>query len=79
MIAKWFPPKGDKASIYYTNLNDASDVHVLRDVDNDGYEDNLHLLGSKNWRFGLQQSSGCAGGLVIWVDDGLTTEWALFR
>lgn len=79
VIAKWFPTEGNKAHIYYVNLNDAADSHALRDVENDGYEDNLHLLGSKDWRFGLQQANGCAGGPIVWVDDADTNGWTLFR
>ncbi len=78
-VAKWFPTEGNHVNIYYRNLNDSSDVHALRDVDNDGYEDNLHLLGSKDWEFGLQQSNDCAGGPVVWVKDGSTKGWTLFR
>lgn len=79
VIAKWFPTEGSKAHIYYVNLNDLADSHALRNVDNDGYEDNLHLLGSKDWRFGLQQVNGCAGGPIVWVDDADTNGWTLFR
>ncbi len=78
-IAKWFATEGSKVHIYYVNINDLSDVHALRDVTNDGYEDNLHLLGNKDWRFGLQQVNGCAAGPIVWVDDGATDGWVLFR
>lgn len=79
VIAKWWPTEGNHVNIYYVNINDESDRHALRDVANDGYEDNLHNLGSKDWRFGLQQADNCAGGPIVWVDDGSTTEWVLFR
>lgn len=79
VVAKWFPTEGSKAHIYYVNLNDSADSHALRNVENDGYEDNLHLLGSKDWRFGLQQVNGCAGGPIVWVDDADTNGWVLFR
>jgi hypothetical protein len=78
-IAKWLPTEGNRVHIYYVNIHDASDIHALRDVKNDGYEDNLHLLGSKDWRFGLQQAQGCAAGPIVWVDDGATDQWILFR
>lgn len=78
-IAKWVPTGGSKVKIYYSNIDDITDNHSLIDVENDGYEDNLHLLGSKNWRFGLQQVNGCAAGPIVWVDDADTSDWVLFR
>lgn len=73
-ILKWFKTAGDKVNIYWQNLNDSNDKHALAKVDNSGYKE-IGGLGRKDWRFGISQECGN----IVWVDDGDTSNWVLFR
>lgn len=77
-IVKWYPTEGNQANIYYYNGDDPNDAHAVRDTANDGYEE-INELGGKDWTFGVQQANGCAGGEIVWVVDGNTRGWVLFR
>ena len=79
VIAKWFPTEGNKANIYYKQVNSPEWQYALTDVDNDGYVE-IHELGSLDITFALQQANNCAGGpLTNPVVDGNTNGWVLFR
>ena len=77
-IVKWFPTEGNNVNIYYHENQNPENAHAVRDSDNDGYEE-IGELGNLDWTFGIQQSNGCAGGEVVWVIDGATDGWILFR
>lgn len=72
----WVPKGGDKVNIYYTNMNDESDKHSLINYPNSGNAE-INLLGSKDWKFGIQRGDGC--GPIYWIDDATSNEWILFR
>ena len=80
-VVKWNPDKSkaNQVHIWYYQNENIGNIHALRDRDNDGYEDDLHLLGSLNWTFGVQSANGCAAGEIKWVVDGDTDQWVLFR
>lgn len=78
-IVQYVPTEGDKVHIYYYEVGNPTNAHALRDEPNDGYVDDLHLLGDKDWAFGIQQANGCAGGKIIWIEDGATDGWVMFR
>lgn len=69
-VVQWQPTQGSEAVIYYREVGNPSNAHSLvNPVNNDGYEDNLHLLGSLDWEFGVQQKDGCAFSGIVWVVD----------
>lgn len=76
-IVQWQPTEGDKANVYYHQVQDQTNAHAVRDIDNDGYVE-ICELGNIDWSFGIQQSNGCAGGETIWIEDGSTNGWTLF-
>lgn len=80
-IAKWYPDasKAPKVHIWYYQNENPSNIHVLRDVINDGYEDDLHFLSDLNWTFGIQPANGCNAGEIQWIVDDTTDSWVLFR
>jgi len=76
-IVQWQPTGGDKANVYYREVGDPSNAHAVRDTENDGYVE-IGLLGTLDWEFGIEQSSGCAGQGITWIIDGGTSGWVLF-
>jgi hypothetical protein len=78
-IAKWQPTGGDVAHIYYKLVDSSAWEHAVRDIPNNGYFV-ITGLGSLDWTFALQQSNGCAGGVMSQeVVDGGTSSWVLFQ
>ena len=77
-IVQWQPTAGDRANVYYQEVQNPANAHAVRDTENDGYVE-INELGSLDWSFGIQQSQGCAGDGVVWVIDGSTNGWTLFR
>ena len=79
-IAQWQPQAiAQTANIYFREVGNLSNAHSLINVPNDGYEDDLHLLGSLDWEFGIQEVVGdCAGGPIVWITDSNTFGWTLF-
>lgn len=77
-IVQWQPTEGDRANIYYQEVGKPANAHAVRDTENDGYVE-IGMLGNLDWTFGIQQAHGCAGGDIIWVADGATNGWVLFR
>jgi len=77
-VVQWQPTQGNEAVIYFRQVGNSSNAHSLGVVPNDGYEDNLHLLGSTDWEFGVQQKDGCAFSGVVWVVDGVTAKTTLW-
>lgn len=80
-IAKWIPTEGNKVHIYYKQASAKEWQYSLLDQPNNGYNDNLHSLGSMDITFALQQANDCAGGpLTEAVIDGPGDgQWTLFR
>ena len=69
----------DGVNIYYYENQDTSNAHSVINTDNDSSEV-INGLGGKDWTFGVQAlNGGCAGSDVIWVIDGNTPDWVLFR
>jgi hypothetical protein len=66
------------ANIYYREVGNLSNAHSVINTDNDGYEE-INLLGSLDWEFGVQQTKECNASGTVWVIDGLTSDWVLFR
>lgn len=78
-ILKWVPTEGDRANIYYKQVNSDVWQYALRDIQNTGYVE-IHDLGTLDITFAGQQSNGCAGGpLTDPIVDGNTNGWVLFR
>lgn len=78
-IAKWFPTDGDKASIYYKQVNSPTWQYAVADIDNNGYYV-IHGLGHLDITFALEQKNGCSGGpMTNAVVDGASIHWTLFR
>jgi len=78
-IAKWWPTEGDRAHIYFKQVDSSEWQYALRDIKNNGYAE-IHDLGNLDITFALQQANGCAGGaLTDAVVDGASREWVLFR
>jgi len=76
-IVQWTPTAGDKANVYYYEVQNPENKHAVRDVANNGYVE-INLLGSKDWTFGVQQSQGCAGDGIVWIKDGGSNRVVLF-
>lgn len=76
-IVQWVPTEGEKANVYYREVGNYDNAHAVRDTENDGYVE-IGLLGSLDWEFGIQQANDCAGGDVVWIEDGNTAGWTLF-
>ena len=74
-IAQWWPTGSDLANIYWRLVGSTNWEHSLPQVDNDGYEDNIHGLSDRDWVFGIQQ--GC--GPIAVIVDGNESEWTLFK
>lgn len=78
-ILKWVPTEGDRANVYYKQVNSDVWQYSLRDIQNTGYVE-IHDLGGLDITFAVQQSNGCAGGpLTEPIVDGNTNGWVLFR
>lgn len=77
-IVQWQPTQGDKANVYYHEVQNTANAHAVRDTENDGYVE-IGYLDNLDWTFGIQQSQGCAGGGTVWIEDGGTSGWVLFR
>ncbi len=77
-IVKWYPTSGNMANIYYREVGNLSNAHSVINTDNDGYEE-INILGSLDWEFGVQQTKECNASGTVWVIDGLTSDWVLFR
>ncbi len=73
---QWQPTQGSEAHIYYYQNENPANKHAKGDIQNDGIEE-INLLGSLNWTFGIQQKDGCATSDIVWVVDD--NEVRLFR
>jgi hypothetical protein len=76
-VVQWQPTEGDRANIYYYEVQDPDNAHAVRDTENDGYVE-INELGGLDWVFGIQQANDCAGGDIVWIVDGATNGWMLF-
>lgn len=76
-IVQWQPTEGNTANIYYYQVQNPDNEHAVRDTENDGYVV-IEGLSGLDWTFGIQQSNGCAGGDIVWIEDGGTNGWYLF-
>jgi hypothetical protein len=76
-IVQWQPTEGNTANIYYYENQNPDNEHAVRDTENDGYVV-IEGLSNLDWTFGVQQSNGCAGGDIVWIEDGGTSNWYLF-
>ncbi len=77
-IVQWVPTEGNLAHVYYFENQNPDNAHAVRDTENDGYVE-IEELGSLDWTFGIQQANDCAGGETVWIVDGDTEGWVLFR
>lgn len=77
-ILKWHKTEGREVNIYYFQNQFPQNIHSLRNVDNDGYQE-IGFLGNLDWTFQIEQVNGCGGGKRVTVIDGDTLGWTLFR
>jgi len=66
---QWIPTQGNKAHIYYHEVQNPSNAHAVIETDNDGIE-TINFLGKKDWTFSVQQLDGCAASGLVSVVDG---------
>ena len=79
-IVKWYPKDGNKAHIYYKQV-DSADWQYSVTVENTGYAE-IHGLGSMDISFAVQAVNDCSGGTSVLsktIVDGDTSDWILFR
>lgn len=67
----WFQTQGDKATIYYKEVNASDWQHSVRDIDANGRKDNFvsveigGLDPKLGYTFGVMQHQGCGGGQTV--------------